>query len=135
MRAFACSACRRLVTFESSLCLHRGAELAFDPGPHEIVGLRFTPDPDDGEALEALGTDDAVTVRWRCANAVLIGCNWLAEVEDGLCPSCALTRARPADDDERGLEQLASAERSKRRLLFQLLELELPIVSGRDNQG
>jgi len=44
-----------------------------------------------------------------------------------LCRSCALTRTRPADWDTTGLEQFGAAESAKRRLLFQLYDLGLPI--------
>ena len=44
-----------------------------------------------------------------------------------LCRSCRLTRTRPADGDAKGLVAFAKAETAKRRLLFQLLDLGLPI--------
>ena len=50
-------------------------------------------------------------------------------VEDGqaLCRSCRLTRKRPPDGDADGLRAFAEAEKWKRRLIFQLLDLPLPI--------
>ena len=51
------------------------------------------------------------------------------------CASCALTRKRPADADGEGLEGFADAEAAKRRLLFELLELELPVVGWREREG
>jgi hypothetical protein len=38
-----------------------------------------------------------------------------------------LTRTRPADDDQDGLEEFVAAEKAKRRLIFQLAELGLPL--------
>jgi hypothetical protein len=104
VRCFTCPTCGRLVFFENSACLHCGTALAFDP---------------DRRALVALG--DGV----RCANAELARCNWLAPAPGALCASCVRTRTRPADDDARGLEALATAEAAKRRLLFELAELDL----------
>ena len=66
----------------------------------------------------------------RCANRDLATCNWMV-AEDGpgpLCASCALTRVRPNDADADGIEALRHAESAKRRLLFQLGELGLPVV-------
>ncbi len=103
MRAFTCPVCRHLVTFESTECLHCGATLVFDWDAREI------------------STGPA------CANRALIGCNGLAT---GLCRACALTRTRPNDADATGLAQLAVAEAAKRRLVFELLELGLPIDRG-----
>jgi hypothetical protein len=106
VRTFACPHCGRLVTFESSTCLHCGTELAFDPEPREIVAL--------GE-------------RSRCANAELAACNWVADRPGGLCPSCARTVVRPADGDPLLADAFPAAEAAKRRLLFAIGELALPV--------
>ena len=60
-------------------------------------------------------------------------CNWLVPVASptGLCLSCSLTRTRPADHDPAALPQFGEAEVAKRRLVFELTELGLPIT-GRD---
>ncbi|MEV4422923.1 putative zinc-binding metallopeptidase [Patulibacter sp. NPDC049589] len=136
MRAFSCPICQRLVTFESDRCLHCGAAMAFDPATRGLVALDF------GTVAVADAATQAVEGRERCANAVLVGCNWLAPPEatpegesPALCASCALTRTRPADDDAEGLERLAGAERQKRRLHFELLELGLPIANGQREEG
>jgi hypothetical protein len=67
--------------------------------------------------------------RQRCANAAIASCNWLVEddAESELCRSCRLTRTRPADDDTGALVQYAVAEAAKRRLLFELFDLPLPV--------
>jgi hypothetical protein len=64
-----------------------------------------------------------------CANLNRCGCNWIADPASniGLCFSCHLTRTRPADRDTVGLRQYWVAEAAKRRLIFGLDELELPI--------
>ena len=115
MRAFACPTCRRLVTFESARCLHCATALAFDPVRREIV---------------ALGADGH-----RCANELLATCNWLAPAAGELCASCGLTRTRPSDDDHEGLVALPAVEAAKRRLLFELAELGLPVSSWRERDG
>ena len=64
-----------------------------------------------------------------CANLNRCGCNWIADPASafGLCFSCTLTRTRPADGDMVGLGQYWVAESAKRRLIFGLDELQLPI--------
>jgi hypothetical protein len=106
VRVFACPACQHLVTFESVRCLNCSTELAFDPGPRELVAV---PGPAE-----------------RCANEEIAACNWLAPAPGELCASCALTRTRPADDDAEGMAAFPAAEAAKRRLLFALGELGLP---------
>jgi len=111
MRAFTCPVCRHLVTFESTECLHCGTALAFDWAAREPAPLTAA-----------------------CANRELIACNG-ASAGDALCPACRLTRTRPADDDAAGLAQFAAAEAAKRRLVFELLELGLPVQGYRERDG
>ena len=106
VRSFSCPTCGRLVFFENSECLHCGTALAYDPAGRDVVAL------DGGD---------------RCANATIAACNWLAPAPGALCASCARTRTRPADGDPQGLAALATAEAAKRRLLFELAELGLPV--------
>jgi len=64
-----------------------------------------------------------------CANLGRCGCNWIADPASpaGLCFNCTLTRTRPADGDLAGLGQYAVAEAAKRRLVFELDDLGLPV--------
>jgi len=113
MRAFTCDTCGQLLFFENSRCLRCSARLGFVPSRLGIV---------------VLDEPDAATLR-PCANAALAACNWMLEDDDPgpLCRSCRLTRKRPADDDPDGLAAFTKAEAAKRRLIFQLLDLGLPI--------
>jgi hypothetical protein len=119
MRAFACGNCRQLLFFENSVCLRCGKPLGFGPERLELVVL--------GDA------DGGADRRRRCANAGLASCNWMLAPGDPheLCRSCRLTRTRPADGDPAALEAFARAEGAKRRLLFELLDLGLPVDEQR----
>jgi hypothetical protein len=65
----------------------------------------------------------------RCATQSVTGCNWLVPAgTNALCESCVLTRVRPADDDSEGMAELLDGEMAKRRLIFQLAELGLPVI-------
>jgi hypothetical protein len=113
MRAFTCPVCRHLVTFDSARCLNCRTELVFDWGDRSFVDAAHNPE---------------------CANRGLIGCNGVAG-PGGLCSSCALTRTRPDDGDGAGLRYFGSAEAAKRRLVFELLELGLPVQGYREREG
>ncbi len=102
MRAFTCPVCRHLVSFENTDCLNCGTMLGFDWEARSFVA------------------------GGGCANRALIGCNGAA-AWGRLCRACALTRTRPPDE---ALAQFAVAEAAKRRLVFELLELGLPIDGG-----
>jgi hypothetical protein len=111
MRAFACHLCGQLLFFENSVCLRCGA----------AVG--FVPESLDLEPLNVQAPDRAL-----CANRTLAECNWTVAIGAGpLCLSCALTRTRPSDADLEGMPAFATAEAAKRRVIFQLLDLGLPI--------
>lgn len=113
MRAFTCDTCGQLLFFENSRCLRCSSRLGFVPSKLDIV---------------VLDRPESAMLR-PCANAALAACNWMLEEGDPgpLCRSCRLTRTRPADDDPDGLAAFAKAEAAKRRLIFQLLDLALPI--------
>jgi hypothetical protein len=101
------------VLFESLECLHSSTVLGFDWRTREMACLN------QGAA---------------CANRGLVSCNGLAGAS-GYCLSCALTRTRPADGDDGDRWRFARAETAKRRLIFELLELGLPVVGYRERHG
>jgi hypothetical protein len=107
VQVFSCPGCGQLVFFSNTACLRCGAAFAFDP---------------DRMAMVAVGPDTLV-----CREADRTGCNWVASTDDGRCESCVLTRARPPDDDLSVVQRLRVAEAAKRRLLFQLRSLGLPV--------
>jgi hypothetical protein len=117
MITFSCPVCSHLVTFESIRCLNCRSELGYDA---EARAMRLA-DPGAGSG--------------RCANNALAACNWLVAGESKLCRSCSLTRTRPHDSDVEGLAGFASAERAKRWLLFELLDMGLPVVAWRERDG
>lgn len=113
MKVFSCPTCGQLVFFGNSLCLRCGTEFAVDPAALAMV---------------AIGGDTR-----PCANRLVAACNWVANGH--LCVSCQLTRTRPADDDKEGLRLFAIAEKAKRRLVFQLLVLSLPLEPRDEVRG
>ena len=119
MRSFACPTCSQLVFFDNSVCLRCETQIGLDPS-----------------SLELVAPDETLV---RCANQLVAACNWLVPAEggsdDGLCLSCQLTRTRPDDTDAVALAAFADAERQKRRLVFQLLDLGLPVVPFDDDEG
>lgn len=115
MRAFVCHTCGQLVFFENTSCLRCGSPLAVDPVRQDVVVV-------DDPAL-------------RCVNAVIAGCNWLAEHPGFRCYSCYLTRTRPADGDPALDGPFVVAEAAKRRLVFQLLTLGIELEPRDEGAG
>lgn len=122
MRDFLCPNCGQRLAFENSVCLHCGSNLGFDPRQRAFVLVG----PDHH-------TLDPTSAQRMCANLCLATCNWVVLVDDDtpLCGSCRLTRTRPPETDSAAMTAFAESEAAKRRLVLELLELELPMV-GRD---
>ncbi len=133
MRVFHCATCAQMVFFENTLCLNCLSGLGFETGRREIVTLQVDEDIESGR-LHIVGDEDHGAV-FRCANTELTRCNWLVDVPGKFCTSCRLTHTRPSDADPEGVLDFAEAEAAKRRLVFTLLELELPVQSWTDREG
>ncbi len=115
MRTFTCRVCGNLLIFENSVCVACGTAQGFY---FPDMGIR--PVPGDGSLVV-------------CDNLAAAGCTWLVETPGQLCLSCRLTRTRPAPDDSAGWPAYAVTETEKRRLVYQLLDLNLPVVPVADD--
>ncbi|MDB4974504.1 MAG: hypothetical protein JWN48_2845 [Myxococcaceae bacterium] len=135
MRAFACNHCGQLLFFENSHCLRCGTALGFVPEQLtlcalEPVGWDRYRTVDDGSS------ERARTERYkRCARAGIASCNWLLHGDDSedVCVSCRLTHSAPVMQTDAAMRAFAQAEAAKRRLLYQLLDLHLPVVSRKED--
>ncbi len=112
MRLFRCSNCSHLIFFENTSCIRCGEGLVFDP--HTCV-MRTHPLANQSNRCRGGAPD----------------CNWLAmSGEGGRCQSCALTINHSAEDLPQ-IRQWSQLESSKRRLLYTLLRLNLPLTDLR----
>jgi hypothetical protein len=117
VRAFHCEVCGAELFFENSVCVTCGSAVGYSREQGTMV---------------AVNADHPI-----CANLNRCGCNWIADPTSttGLCFSCTLTRTRPADGDTVGLAQYWVAEAAKRRLVFGLDELRLPVQVSDGSSG
>jgi hypothetical protein len=127
MKIFHCDHCQNLVFFENTRCLRCDRALA------------YLPDVGDLGSLEPAGNDlwrspvgfGGRTYRW-CENYSRENvCNWAVPAADGhrLCRSCRLTRVIPDLGQEGNKEAWYRLEVAKRRLVYSLLGLELPLLN------
>ena len=132
MRDFLCPDCGQHLAFENSVSLSCGSALGFSLDDMALLVITSGQDSEHG------GTVDSSQYE-LCANLHVAECNWLVKVNPGmgavaeLCTSCKLTRARPNDADTAALAAFAGAEKAKRRLIVELTDLKLPIVSRDDD--
>lgn len=123
MRTFRC-ACGARVFFENRSCLSCGRELGFLP---DVLSLRALEPAGDGSYRAADGGR-----RYRkCDNYAEHGvCNWMVAAGDPqtLCLACRLNNVIPNLGEAESRERWAKVETAKRRLVYSLLRLGLPLL-------
>ena len=131
MRVFSCGNCGQAVYFENVICENCDTALGFDP-----VGLTMKPlyPAGDGKLATKAGRGGRQVY---CANYSHDVCNWLvAEKESGwLCLSCGLSRTIPDLSVPGNPERWFEFEKAKRRLIYELLKLGLPVKHAGENNG
>jgi hypothetical protein len=132
MRIFHCDHCGHLLFFENHSCVSCGRQLAYLPDIADIGSL----DPGvAGTWISPLAGASASGYR-LCANYTTHNvCNWAipADDPDALCPSCRLTRAIPDPSIQWQREAWYKLEVAKRRLVYSLLHLRLPVANRVDD--
>jgi hypothetical protein len=127
MRAFACT-CGQPLFFHNLHCLSCGADVAYDPTSRTLATIVATAP----ERWTVADDRRSPAPRFRlCAHrAAESACNWLVPEDrpEALCLSCRLTRTVPALDQPRNAQRLRDLETAKRRVLFVLQVLDLPLV-------
>lgn len=121
--------CGQLIYFVNSHCLKCKRLLGFDPVTLQMCTLEPTKTP---KLFFASQTQRPVR---QCKNVQDCGCNWLVSEHDAetLCQSCALTRTIPDLSTTQNQLRWQKVELSKRRLIAQLLALQLPIPNRKAN--
>jgi len=128
MKVDHCDHCEALVFFENTRCLNCGSTLAYLPDPAGMAALEAV----EGEPglWQRLGSDRKTRYR-LCENySVQNICNWAvdAETDSALCACCRLTTVIPDLSVPGHKEAWAKLENAKRRLVYSLHWLKLPII-------
>jgi hypothetical protein len=138
VRLFSCPKCERVLFFENTVCTNCGQYVGYSVEARALVAV-----PSDAEKASKpflAPAPGARAARYRkCKNfAELDTCNWLVRASDAdaFCRSCRLTAVIPDLGDPKNRGSLLEIERAKRRLLYTLFALKLPVVSKKeDAQG
>lgn len=127
MRVFHCSYCNHVLFFENTHCVACGHHAAFVPDYRRLVTL----EPAANGNGEWRSSKLPSAKRYRlCRNySTEQVCNWAlrADAAGELCLSCELTRVIPDLDVPGNRDRWYRLEVAKRRLLFSLLSLRLPL--------
>lgn len=115
-------ACGAEIFFENTCCTACGRSLGFDPQSQRLLTLQAT----DGDFCIA---EPSAQPYKRCAQRRHLSCNWLIETADGhpQCLSCRSTRTIPTLSLQRNLSRWQRLEQTKRRALYMVLRLGLPL--------
>lgn len=126
MKIFHCDHCDQLIFFENVQCVHCERLLAYLPDLEVVGSLDKT-----AEGLWLSPLERAQGRRYRlCENYTKHNvCNWaIADDETNLlCQSCRLTRVIPDLASPANRESWYKLEAAKRRLVYTLVKLRLPL--------
>ena len=127
MRAFKCT-CGQPLFFDNLECLGCGAQVAYDPIGRTLVTVEAASDG----LWTASNDEEEPRAQFRlCAHRTAqAACNWLvpATVPQAICLSCRLTRTVPLLDRPKNADRLRELEAAKRRVLFALQHMDLPLI-------
>lgn len=125
----ACASCGQRVYFENVSCTKCGAILGFVPSKLRIQSFTAV---DETELVPVKSKSPEVRYR-RCANWINYNvCNWVIPHNDTdeLCMSCRLNRTIPNLSEANNQQLWLTLEIEKRRLIYSLLALKLPVISS-----
>ena len=135
VRLFSCPQCDRLLFFENTICTNCGQHVGYSVEARALVAVPA--DADKARKPFTARAPGARSARYlKCKNfSELDTCNWLvrASEDHAYCRSCRLTEVIPDSSDAKNRAALLEIERAKRRLLYTLFELNLPVVSKKDD--
>jgi hypothetical protein len=129
MKTFSCR-CNNRIFFDSTDCRQCGSVLGFDPVSLNLLAVEGTP---EGILLDSGGNG------WQlCRNRIEHGnCNWLvpADSAEKFCLSCRLDEIIPNLDTNQNFRLWSRLEAAKRRMLYSLLMVRLPVHPDNDQPG
>ena len=135
MKLFSCTACQQTVHFENFECTKCGHRLAYLPDSATMTALK--------SAEEGLGGlfvpvgPLAGQARYRsCGNQIDHGaCNWAVPESESerYCRACRLNQVIPNLADPKAKQAWIKLEENKRRMIYTLLQLGLPVESRTDD--
>jgi hypothetical protein len=134
MRVFQC-ACGQPLFFENLRCLRCGSACGYEPAGRALQAL--TTAADGTVTLQRETREPAPRYRYCGNRERAAACNWLVPADSGeaLCASCLLTRMIPDQSNATNIARLRKLEAAKRRVLFGVQELGLPIRSRREDEA
>ncbi|WP_102226833.1 zinc-binding metallopeptidase family protein [Acidimangrovimonas sediminis] len=142
MRLFQCQCCGQVLHFENTACLNCGRDVGYLPGRDAMAAVEA--EGPVWHLAEGSGPNLGDTSgRYRfCANWEMSGCNWLLDVgsvsssgasaDETYCRACRHNRTVPDLSDPGNRARWQKIETAKRRLIYTLRRLGLPMPLADD---
>ncbi|MBS0253326.1 MAG: putative zinc-binding peptidase [Proteobacteria bacterium] len=127
MKLFECQNCSQVLFFENTLCERCHLQVGYLPSKETMSAVK-----PNGSTWIALADSDN---QYRfCANWELQACNWLVDASAATpyCQACEHNRTVPDFSDPSNLARWQRIEEAKRRLMYTLLKLRLPVPTRAD---
>jgi hypothetical protein len=134
MKTFRCT-CHAPIFFYNTSCINCKRELGYLPDQRAMSAIEPAQTPGEYKALAAAKGRQAYR---KCENYAKENvCNWLVPAQDPspLCTACRLNRTIPSLDRPEHREYWVNIEAAKRRLVYSLLELSLPLKSKEEDDA
>ncbi len=132
MKTYSC-VCGQLIFFQNVACVNCGRELGFLPEELRLASIEPA-----GEGFwrpTSIGQNQEGLYR-KCQNYVKAAvCNWMIpekEKDETFCASCRLNEVIPDLSSEINVGLWALVEAAKRRVVYSLIRLNLPIARKKD---
>ncbi len=131
MKTYTC-VCGQLIFFQNVACVNCNRAIGFLPDPLLLTSLDAA-----GDGLWRPTASGAQGALYRkCRNYAEAGvCNWMVaqQEEDVFCASCRLNEIIPDLSNEQNRELWGRIESAKRRLIYSLIRLKLPVASKKED--
>lgn len=128
MKIYNCDVCGELIYFENSLCLNCNSELGYIP----VLDIMSSLELQQNNVYKSLAPSAGGALYKKCSNYIYENiCNWMLPVEDPdeQCLSCRLNLHLPDLSVFENRIYWHRLEIAKRRLIYTLIRLRLPIRS------
>ncbi len=135
MQLFACDNCNQVLFFENSRCMNCGMSVGYCVELAKLVTLQHQTGSSNGAVYEIFFQGQGIRHYRQCKNGRdHDACNWLVPAESArqFCASCQLTEVAPDLSDVNNRVAWAGIEAAKRRLLYTIFALRLPISSRQE---
>ncbi len=134
MKLFTCQRCHQIVFFESVACTRCGATLAYLEDRRVVAAIQPVGEPAPDRRWTLLeppaGPQKGAAAYRLCRNSTDHEvCNWAVPADSGdeYCLPCRLNHVIPNLSDPAAAQAWHRLEIAKRRVIYTLLHLELPV--------